>query len=463
MYSSFTPFKKNIHDLKATDLKVLKNTPEGWYIEYKRELTDAKKIAKEISAFSNTYGGWLFYGIDEDKDRKAGNFLGLAERNIPTYLEKIQRAVTSNIAPPPHYEVQVIYGPNKTIGLKKGKGIIVIYVPSGHNAPYVHASGKIYRRVSDGSDPEAETDRHFLDLLWKRSKDKRDEFCEYIERPPALSEEQDDFACVTLHFLPDPWGEQGLRSNISFADFSKLMRDKSSESGGIPFDNIFSTNNGFICRQVINNRFNHPVFTWRFYNDFTSAVTLPLNILSFYDLADLDTRLYGYKYKDNFIQLCRDKGVEEGDLIDISVLYSVLYSIVKRKRKLLEEANLPWSVHVKGVVSGARKKIPFLDLSHIIDFYTEFGLPLIHDKTLYCPPGRDPDSCFLLERSKEDIEEATDHIDAYLLFFNIAKSMGFPYEALALREDGDQSSSLDEIFSMAERARKATLLRGKMS
>ena len=57
MPSEYSPFEKDIDDLKSEDLHLLKSVNEGWYVEYKRELVTASALAKAVSAFANTYGG----------------------------------------------------------------------------------------------------------------------------------------------------------------------------------------------------------------------------------------------------------------------------------------------------------------------------------------------------------------------------------------------------------------------
>ena len=66
---TYSPFDKPIKDLNPHDLTVLKTVNEGWYVEYKREMVNPMALAKAISAFANTYGGWLFLGIQERSTR----------------------------------------------------------------------------------------------------------------------------------------------------------------------------------------------------------------------------------------------------------------------------------------------------------------------------------------------------------------------------------------------------------
>ena len=76
---SYNPFKKEIQDLQATDLAVLLEVAEGWFIEYKQGEVPPANIAKSLSAFANHYGGWVFYGIEEaaDGSHQAGAFPGI--------------------------------------------------------------------------------------------------------------------------------------------------------------------------------------------------------------------------------------------------------------------------------------------------------------------------------------------------------------------------------------------------
>lgn len=49
------------------DVKNLAQTGEGKYLEFKRTIPSAEKIAKEIAAFANTNGGTLLIGVNDDK------------------------------------------------------------------------------------------------------------------------------------------------------------------------------------------------------------------------------------------------------------------------------------------------------------------------------------------------------------------------------------------------------------
>jgi hypothetical protein len=58
---TYNPFSKDLHELSASDLLILKDTAEGWFIEYKGQALPPKTVAKSLAAFANHYGGWIFY------------------------------------------------------------------------------------------------------------------------------------------------------------------------------------------------------------------------------------------------------------------------------------------------------------------------------------------------------------------------------------------------------------------
>lgn len=55
-----------ISKMDYLDVKNLAQTGEGTFLEFKRTIPSAEKIAREIAAFSNTGGGTLLIGVDDD-------------------------------------------------------------------------------------------------------------------------------------------------------------------------------------------------------------------------------------------------------------------------------------------------------------------------------------------------------------------------------------------------------------
>ncbi len=56
-----------LSQMNYLDVKNLAQTGEGTFLEFKRTIPSAEKIAREIAAFANTSGGTLLVGVDDDK------------------------------------------------------------------------------------------------------------------------------------------------------------------------------------------------------------------------------------------------------------------------------------------------------------------------------------------------------------------------------------------------------------
>lgn len=62
--------KKNaavLSDMDYMDVQNLAQTGEGTFLEFKRTVPSALKIAREMAAFANARGGTLLVGVDDDK------------------------------------------------------------------------------------------------------------------------------------------------------------------------------------------------------------------------------------------------------------------------------------------------------------------------------------------------------------------------------------------------------------
>ncbi len=150
------------HELSNSDIEVfLKSSlgetdnDENFYYEFKDAKVDNKKIANEISAFANTYGGFIFIGISDEKDIVgSGNWTE----------ERIQNLVCDSISPLPSYDVRKFE--------VDGKTIIIIKVDEGSRPPYITNRGEIYERISSGCRKLVSSER--LTAIYER-KQKRQE------------------------------------------------------------------------------------------------------------------------------------------------------------------------------------------------------------------------------------------------------------------------------------------------
>ena len=117
---------------------------EGFYIEFKRKVSSAEKIAKEMIAFANTDGGTIFFGVDDDK-----TIPGVESEKAE--IDLIESVGLQNCYPPIKPDIEIFH--------YKNKDIILASIRKSKERPHFLFSGdeklskdsKVYIRVNDKS------------------------------------------------------------------------------------------------------------------------------------------------------------------------------------------------------------------------------------------------------------------------------------------------------------------------
>ena len=124
-------------DLSPSDIQAVISEidfDESFYFELKRDEVQPKKIAEEVSAFANSFGGYIFLGVSDDKEIE-----GCSSWNE----QRIHTMMHDCITPTPSFDVKSFsFGP---------KAVYVIKIDEGSEPPYITNRGKIYERLSSGS------------------------------------------------------------------------------------------------------------------------------------------------------------------------------------------------------------------------------------------------------------------------------------------------------------------------
>lgn len=107
---------------------------ESFYFEFKDDKTAPKKIMEEVSAFANTFGGYIFIGITDDKQ---------IEGCTCWNEQRIHTSIHDSITPTPSFDVKKFSC--------NGGIVFVIKIEEGAEPPYITGNGKIYERLSSGS------------------------------------------------------------------------------------------------------------------------------------------------------------------------------------------------------------------------------------------------------------------------------------------------------------------------
>ncbi len=140
--------------VRFTDIqKVLDGADdENFFFEFKDDQERPERLLKEISAFANTYGGYIFLGVTDDKT-VAGCTAWTEQR--------IHNTIYNGITPIPDFDVRKFK--------HDGNTIYVIKVEEGSMPPYITNKGQIYERVSSGSCPVKDSIK--LSQLYARHRD----------------------------------------------------------------------------------------------------------------------------------------------------------------------------------------------------------------------------------------------------------------------------------------------------
>ena len=127
---------KEWEELTVADIEsVIKTGEESFYFEFKDDRVDTKKVAEEISALANTYGGYIFLGVSDDKE-----ICGCKSWTE----QKIHTMIHDALSPTPDFDVRKFITDEEKI-------VLVIKVEEGTEPPYITSRGKIYERISSGS------------------------------------------------------------------------------------------------------------------------------------------------------------------------------------------------------------------------------------------------------------------------------------------------------------------------
>lgn len=288
MESRYNPFKKYLSEIREEDLKVLFSVAEGWFVEYKRERISASNIAKAISSFANSHGGIFFLGIEENKDTNcAKDFPGIKEDP-----DIVRDALVGNLSHVPEFTPY-------SIKLKNGKRVLMISVPEGTNPPYIHSSGKIYRRHGAGSDPVPETNKFIIDGLYNKSKNHQKELEQFRKNNFEFTRHESESPHLLIYLAPIPF-KRFLIEDFKKIDGKGLLKFFSKESrleeGGaklsfnMPFDTFSTYSNSFTVRAMIGKDLNYNGLTIEIDVFGNCKILIPLNNHVFSEKSELEKR-----------------------------------------------------------------------------------------------------------------------------------------------------------------------------
>lgn len=124
--------------------------------QFKADVNNAASLAAEMVAFSNSAGGTILIGVNNDEE---GSRSGLTREDIARVNQVIANAATNNVRPPINPFTENIQLPD---GL-----VIAIHVEQGISKPYMDTQGYVW--VKNGSDKRRVTAREELQRMFQEA------------------------------------------------------------------------------------------------------------------------------------------------------------------------------------------------------------------------------------------------------------------------------------------------------
>ena len=167
-------FKKPLSEVEFPDIQKLKDgkREESLILDYKEEMISDDKLIKHITAFSNTCGGFLVFGVEATK--RGGYPKDIPGIEASVNVERLEQIIISNIRP----RIGVQFS-NKIDIPKSDRIILIIRIPEGQNRPYHDSrSHKYYKRYNYGS---IAMDEHEVESLYQKRFFGASKLAKYVE------------------------------------------------------------------------------------------------------------------------------------------------------------------------------------------------------------------------------------------------------------------------------------------
>ena len=154
---------------------------ESFYFEFKDDRVSNKKLQEEVSAFANTFGGYIFLGISDDKQIEG----------CTTWNEqRIHTTIHDSITPTPPFDVRKF---------TFDTGVVyVVKINEGSEPPYITNNGKIYERLSSGSFPIKDSAK--LSQIYNKREQLLTKIEKKISIPPACDNSNNIHGYIDIGF-----------------------------------------------------------------------------------------------------------------------------------------------------------------------------------------------------------------------------------------------------------------------
>lgn len=185
-------FTKPFEQIDLNDIVALQTGKihESDILDYKKGMIDDDGLVKHISAFANTQGGLIIFGIEETGP--GGYPKDICGIDGPVNHERIEQIVLSNVTP------RLVVRIRSISNTPRGNSLLLLEIPDSHLKPHMNLrSKKFYRRYNFEATEMTETE---VSEAYKRRFGDIQGVSAYVERVFRKHGFMNDFA----HFVIQP-------------------------------------------------------------------------------------------------------------------------------------------------------------------------------------------------------------------------------------------------------------------
>jgi len=428
--TNYTPFEKDLDALTESDLeKLIENKiAEGWYIEYKSRVPGEKnefdrvKIAKSISSFANTKGGWIFWGID-CADNFPTQLSGIDTSTHRNFQDTLSQIIASNISPKPIYHF-------KEVSLASGSIIFVILVEESPLPPYITSQGVIYQRENNESKPIK--DRYVIEKLNERAKDyinSIENFSQFdLGQTRGQTESNQSF--LELYLFPKPFNSFRLKKfhesqffkDVATRFYQSVDFQFSTTEKMVPmsllFNSIYNTGHSLIIRALNDSNLIYKGTTAELFFNGNLKFTFAVNSFQTNNIPEhyQDSQIANYlldKYTpfetvEEFSPFPHLRHIEPNtvtrrkltdfashvEFIDGFDLIMVITILLEKYKAVLQDNNFEMSADIgmRARVTNTWRKFVFFDNENYLEKIKLFNIPIIPKNEIEMPEFRNGNS-----------------------------------------------------------------------
>lgn len=374
MDNRYNPFDKQIDEITFDDLNLLivNGVAEGYYVEYKSDFQEPKKIAKSIASFANTYGGWYFIGIeDEDGTNIAKNIVGFDISKHDKPPETIRHIVREYIHPIPYFKMRVLSDDS-------GKQVLVAFVPESFEAPHVLRDGAVYIRNGEESIPIK--DKHALDKLYQKGMLLNEKVNAFLENPFGLTigESKNSEPTINIYFLPKDFMMEYVDNFFESSFLDELMKLITQEesfyegegnlSYSMPFQNVTRTSHSIIFRDTTQ-KIGFYNFILEFFYNGVARIQIPV---SYNTITSSDL-------EDEYIKCLSEQLGPDLPFYRLVDLFKILLSLrfaIKKYSRFMSFMKSSRGIITIWEMKNIFRLIPFVQAESFLEHVGKYGIPI---------------------------------------------------------------------------------------